>query len=235
MTCSGPGGRGGGWTTAPLPHSAAAMVRIKSGSVVDLAEFQKWRSLLQRLKTDEGRSEASVRGTAGRLPLHTAAWQGAPEEVVRALLYTYPEGAGRKDRSGKVPLHCASCIDPSRGQPWVRAVRMLLEANPGAAKSQDEDGLVPGELLDIDDCPKVCVMLALARANHPPNRPWTTRTHSILEGIAATLPNSGASTLIDAHLARVRAFLLVARRRGLPAELTHRVVSHVYLLDFWED
>ena len=91
------------------------------------------------------------------------------------------------------------------------------------------------ELLDIDDCPKVCVMLALARANHPPNRPWTTRTHCILEGIAATLPNSGASTLIDAHLARVRAFLLVARRRGLPAELTHRVVSHVYLLDFWED
>ena len=81
-------------------------------------------------------------------------------------------------------------------------------------------------------------MLALARAGHPPNQPWTEPTHSALRQIATELPkrkqNSRASALIDSHVLRVRALLCTLHRRGIPSALVPSIVGKVYVRDFFE-
>ena len=162
--------------------------------------------------------------------MHDALYNGAPAEVVRALLDAYPHGAGRTTNDGHLPLHFAVAT----GAP-LDVVRMLVDASPGAANIPNNGGHTPGELSNSNNHPKVYVMLALARAHLPPNQPWTTRTHSILRQIAAEVPNSGASALIDAHVSRVRALLCTLRRLGkLPAALVPSIVGKVYVSDFFE-
>ena len=120
----------------------------------------------------------------------------------------------------------------------VEVVRALLDAYPGAANIRRNDGRTPGELSNPDNHPKVYVMLALARAGHPPNQPWTEPTHSALRQIATELPkrkqNSRASALIDAHVLRVRALLCTLHRRGIPSALVPSIVGKVYVRDFFE-
>ena len=134
-----------------------------------------------------------------------------------------------RDNDGHLPLHFAVAT----GAP-LDVVRMLVDAYPGAANIEDNEGRTPGELSNPDDRPKVYVMLALARADHPPNQPWTTRTHSVLRQIAAEVPNSGASALIDAHVSRVRELLCTLHRRGIPSALVPSIVGKVYESDFFE-
>ena len=114
------------------------------------------------------------------------------------------------------------------------AVRTLLDAYPGAANIEDNKGRTPGQRTNPYDNPKAYVMLALARAGHPPNQPWTEPTHSALRQIAAEVPNSGASALIDAHVLRVRALLCTLRRLGIPSALNPSIVGKVYVSDFFE-
>ena len=130
---------------------------------------------------------------------------------------------------GRLPLHFAEANEAP-----VEVVRMLLDAYPGAANIEDNEGRTPGELSNPDDRPKVYVMLALARADHPPNQPWTEPTHSVLRQIAAEVPNSGASALIDAHVLRVRALLCTLHRRGISSALVPSIVGKVYVSDFLE-
>ena len=130
---------------------------------------------------------------------------------------------------GRLPLHFAEANEAP-----VEVVRMLLDAYPGAANIPNNGGHTPGELSNSNNHPKVYVMLALARAHLPPNQPWTTRTHSILRQIAAEVPNSGASALIDAHVLRVRALLCTLHRRGISSALVPSIVGKVYVSDFLE-
>ena len=111
---------------------------------------------------------------------------------------------------------------------------MLLKAYPGAANIRDNFGNTPGRMSYSDDHPKVHVVLALARAGYPPNRPWTTRTHSVLRGIAASVPDTGTSRLINAHVSRVRTLLCTLLRLGIPSALVPSIVGKVYESDFFE-
>lgn len=43
-----------------------------------------------------------------KLPLHFAVSQcNVPIEIVNCLIRAYPRGCNQKDKSGKLPLHCA--------------------------------------------------------------------------------------------------------------------------------
>ena len=202
---------------------------MERGGVGELCWARNWDAALERLATDEGRREASEK--AGMwLPLHRAVVRDAPVEVVRALLDAYPEGAGMTDNMfGCLPLHNAA-----ERAPVVEVVRALLDAHPRAANIQDNFGNTPGRMSYSDDHPKVHVMLALARAGHPPNHPWTTRTHSVLHQIAASVPDTAASALIDAHVLRVRTLLCTLHRHGIPFALVSSIVGKVYVSDFFE-
>ena len=81
---------------------------------------------------------ASTAGKDGMLPLHTAATDAAPLEVIEALLEDYVEGAAERDGNGKVPLHWAA----ARRAP-VEVVEALLKANPRAASQKDNSGWLP--------------------------------------------------------------------------------------------
>ena len=174
---------------------------------------------------------AGMTDNDGQLPLHKAAKMCHPlEEVIRMLLDAYPESAGKTDEDGHLPLHLATRC----GALVENVIRMLLNAYPSAASFRDNKGQTPGKLSHSDVHPKIHVMLALACAGHPPNRPWTTRTHSILKGIAGALPNSVASAPIDAHVSRVRALLCTLHRHGIPSALVPSIVGKVYVSDFFE-
>ena len=206
---------------------------MESRGADELARKGEWDALLRRLATDEGREEAREM-RRWRLPLHKAA-QGcgiypAPVEVVRALLDAYPEGVRKTTNYGSLPLHDAAWNGTS-----VDAVRTLLDAYPGAANIRRNDGRTPGELSNPDNHPKVYMMLALARAGHPPNQPWTEPTHSALRQIAAEVPSSRASALIGAHVSRVHALLCTLHRLGkLPPSLVPSIVGKVYVSAFFE-
>ena len=65
----------------------------------------------------------------GNTPLHFTCCNGAPIELVRALLRAYPGAASVEDGDGNLPLHgaCSCGAAPD-------VIEMLLEANPGAAR-----------------------------------------------------------------------------------------------------
>ena len=182
-----------------------------------------------RALLDANPEGAGMADEDGRLPLHVAAARRAPVEVIRALLDAYPEGARKTDDYGNLPLHFAAAY----GAP-VDVVRMLVDAYPGAANIEDNKGRTPGQLTDPSDHPKLYVMLALARAGRPPNQPWTEPTHSVLRQVAAEVPNSEASALIDAHVSRVRELLRNLRRLGIPPSLNPFIVGKVDMSDIFE-
>lgn len=74
----------------------------------------------------------------GWLPLHYACRFKAPWEVVRLLLYKYPElgkiAVSRKDRMGRTPLYYAVRYDAPPG-----VVGLLLEVEPAAVLEEDQN------------------------------------------------------------------------------------------------
>ena len=87
------------------PMLSGGLSPSKLSSPVRAAERQRHRQLLQAAA--EGK--AAVRDEQGRLPLHVAAWHGAPLDVVRALLTAHPEAAAvaAEGSEGWLPLHIA--------------------------------------------------------------------------------------------------------------------------------
>ena len=83
----------------------------------------------------------------GVMPLHYAAEEHASAKVVAALLTVHPEGAGVKDRRGRLPLHLAishwrqhtAVVSPASAE----VVKLLLDAHPEGAKVKDSDGELP--------------------------------------------------------------------------------------------
>lgn len=69
--------------------------------------------------------------TGGHTLLHSAACNGASEEIVRVLLAAWPGASEEVDEEGNTPLHFAAARQGSE-----EIVRALLSANPGAAKQR---------------------------------------------------------------------------------------------------
>lgn len=68
-----------------------------------------------------------------------AALEKSPKCVIEELVTRYPQGAHRKDDSGRYALHlaCAS------GKLWQTGLKEILQANPSANISEDNEGLLP--------------------------------------------------------------------------------------------
>ena len=76
----------------------------------------------------------------GNTPLHRAAANEAPAEVVELLLAAYPEAAKEKNSDGNTPLHRAAV-----NKAPAEVVELLLAAYPEAAKEKDKSGKTPLE------------------------------------------------------------------------------------------
>ena len=62
--------------------------------------------------------------------MHYAVYRSGPEEVVRLLLETYPDGAKAMNERGSLPLHHAAYRDAP-----MEVARLLLDAHPAGTKA----------------------------------------------------------------------------------------------------
>eukprot|EP00237_Pycnococcus_provasolii_P011904 CAMPEP_0205953436 /NCGR_PEP_ID=MMETSP1459-20131121/17487_1 /ASSEMBLY_ACC=CAM_ASM_001120 /TAXON_ID=41880 /ORGANISM="Pycnococcus provasolii, Strain RCC931" /LENGTH=277 /DNA_ID=CAMNT_0053325553 /DNA_START=1 /DNA_END=831 /DNA_ORIENTATION=- len=174
--------------------------------------------------------EAAQKHTRGNLctPLELAAQSGNGHSVV-AIMEAYPEAAtDGTDAEGRYPVEYMLEV----GDMWassedfaakLRAAKLLLDALPKCFSR------FPFETKEIevskDVMPHLQIMVALTRAGYPPSRPWTPSIGHALRGISAGLGVSGGRdeviAIIQAHMSRVRTFLLAASRFGLKSDLAH--------------
>ena len=91
----------------------------------------------------------------GNLPLHHAFAHYPELEKIRSLLKEYAHGASLPNQFGRLPLHYA--MDHSRIN--VEAVKLLLEAFPGASSTRAADGMTP---YDICTCTFTCFSICFA-------------------------------------------------------------------------
>jgi len=122
-----------------------------------LVQKKLWKETIARAKChpEEARSFILRREKDGRvrwrlLPLHAAIVFKAPEDVIEALLNSFPNAAKAKDDQGMLPLHLAF-----RNGASAEIVNMLLLAFPDSVEIPDRKGRVP---------------LALANSSSSPNR-----------------------------------------------------------------
>lgn len=80
-----------------------------------------------------------TRGNNGRLPLHLAADNPAPLDVIRLLAEMHPEALTVKDHDGREPIHVADLSTRTN----VEAVRVLANLCPAALHVKDNDGDLP--------------------------------------------------------------------------------------------
>ena len=116
----------------------------------------------------KGPEEVSIADGNGRLPLHLAAASRQQTAVIEALLKHYPEGArvvdvlerpvrpGNWEGGGRTALHYAVA-----GKCPPGSVKMILDANPGAAKIRDENGSLPLHFA-MKGCARAAVTLGRA-------------------------------------------------------------------------
>ncbi|XRB23894.1 hypothetical protein RI054_36g137490 [Pseudoscourfieldia marina] len=186
--------------------------------------------------------EAAQKHTRGNYctPLELAAQSGNGDSVV-AIMEAYPEAATEGvDQEGRYPVEymlvgagdmCASSEDFAAK---LRAAKLLLDALPKCFSR------FPFETKEIevskDVMPHLQIMVALTRAGYPPSRPWTPSIGHALRGISAGLGISGGRdeviAIIQAHMSRVRTFLLAASRFGLKSDLAHDIVGRLYAMEF---
>lgn len=86
-------------------------------------------------------SASAMDETFGNLPLHYGCANGAPLQVISALLEVHPDGAKCRDWQGKLPLHLALDCDSVH----VETVESLLKVFPSASHTHDDNGLLPIE------------------------------------------------------------------------------------------
>ena len=92
-----------------------------------------YNDVLPRITPEAARENGNV----GQ-PLHYAAGNKAPLEVVDALLKAYPGGAMEEDISGRLPIHYAA-----QNKAPVEVVVALLKAYPEGAREKDGHGQLP--------------------------------------------------------------------------------------------
>ncbi|XRB09973.1 hypothetical protein NFJ02_44g111370 [Pycnococcus provasolii] len=104
--------------------------------------YKKWTEVCARLETPEGKEEVKEKeDSVGYLPLHLAAANKAPYDVVSKLLDAYPEGAEKLNKSGNLPLHVAA----ANKAPYD-VVGLILHAYPEGVHVKNNIGLLPIDL-----------------------------------------------------------------------------------------
>ncbi|XRB14169.1 hypothetical protein RI054_07g40080 [Pseudoscourfieldia marina] len=110
-----------------------------SNSDVTLHEYiseKNWNNVLHLLQTQP--NLVSRKGDSGALPIHLAAGNGAPLDIIDKLLDVYPDGATVKNNYGSLPLHRAAASGAT-----LEVVARLIEAFPDGVKETTNGWSLP--------------------------------------------------------------------------------------------
>ncbi len=118
-------------------------------------QHKRWTEAEMRAKghPDECKTWVSRYEDAGNLrwrllPLHAAVIFKAPQNVIHALLCSYPYGARQKDDQGMLAIHLAF-----RNESPVNIARFLLMAYPQSIEVQDRKGRIPLTIIQNSKSP----------------------------------------------------------------------------------
>uniref|UniRef100_A0A6V2D8I1 AAA+ ATPase domain-containing protein n=2 Tax=Ditylum brightwellii TaxID=49249 RepID=A0A6V2D8I1_9STRA len=156
-------------------------------------------ALLSRGKTPQFSEEAACLNERGNLPLHAACSFQAPQEIVEALLKSYPGGASQPNGAGNLPIHQAAMWQApvetaevllarhpegatvrnqygslplhmaASNQASPEMVRLLIDAYPDALHLQNDDGMTPLDLALADESASEAVVAMLEGRPPPPD------------------------------------------------------------------
>lgn len=119
-------------TSADATHGFTPLhwaLLMRSTEIVDL---------MLEVDEDCGKASAAVACAAGRLPLHTAAANGATGETILKLIKAHPLGLKHADMHGATPLHhaAAHCAP-------IESMAELSTQNPAAVQAKAKNGWTP--------------------------------------------------------------------------------------------
>jgi len=95
-----------------------------------LFNYIKYREYDEALKHANNKRQAMFQDEKGYTPMHMACLNGAPLNLVEALLQVFPQAAILNNQYGSLPIHlCCKCVD----QNSVSVLRALLSEYPSTA------------------------------------------------------------------------------------------------------
>ncbi|XRB09843.1 TIR domain-containing protein [Pycnococcus provasolii] len=97
---------------------------------------KNWDGVRARIQSNPG--QVRQKNKYGVLPLHWAAANEAPLDVVRYLVEKYPDGVREKSIYGNLPLHFAA-----DNKAPLDVVRYLVEKYPDGVREKSNDGQLP--------------------------------------------------------------------------------------------
>ena len=119
---------------APIPEASSA------DDLTKLCQQRQWQTVIEHVRANPSNAKA-VAEKGNIPPLHAACSNGAPIQVIKALLNANPSAAQAKSGiHDRLPLHCllASPLPVSD-----TVVAALVEAFPGACRVSDKNGCLP--------------------------------------------------------------------------------------------
>lgn len=190
-----------------------------------------WDSVLERLKSHpEEASMTFMDGMSESLPLHRACKQGAPANVIRALLGANKNGATFFGPWGYLPLHVAV-----KSVPTVEVVSLLIDAYHGATRTKDGEGKFPLHLACQWSAPATVIDLLLT--NYPEciyvrdGQGKTPRDYAAMVEKSSTRSRNEEKEVLD----RAGIYCKVSKAAGLRAQheldLRLKGVSEAHLAD----
>lgn len=104
---------------------------------------KEWNDVVARAKShpQEAATFIVTKGFNGNLrflPIHKACVLQPPEDVVDALLKSYPDGAKASDQDGWLPIHCACFYGAGD-----KVISSLMAEFPKGSQSKDDEGRLP--------------------------------------------------------------------------------------------
>ena len=95
-----------------------------------------WDTIRSTVEHDA--SSTREKSVSGSLPLHLACEKDPPIDVIKLLLYTYPDSVKEKNNYGYLALYTAC----TKSAP-INVIGLLLDVHPAAIKEKNDDGSLP--------------------------------------------------------------------------------------------
>lgn len=122
---------------APTPSASSAETLTK------LCKSRQWQAIIEHVRAHPSDAKAVAASRGSLTPLHIVCENGAPIQVIKALLTANPSAAQAKSGlHDRLPLHCLLAAATTYPLQDV-VVSTLVEAYPGACRVTDKNGSLP--------------------------------------------------------------------------------------------